>query len=84
MPYPGSRDVNQVFIEEQIKKCDRKLSENDFDGAITNARSLLEAVLCDVEQEISADNPPPYAGDLVKLYKRVQKPGVGARLSARF
>jgi hypothetical protein len=72
-PSAASRDVNQVFIDEQTKKCDRKLSENDFDGAITNARSLLEAVLCDVEQELSSENPAPYDGDLVKLYKRVQK-----------
>jgi hypothetical protein len=72
-PSAASRDVNQVFIDEQAKKCDRKLAENDFDGAITNARSLLEAVLCDVEQELSPENPPPYDGDLVKLYKRVQK-----------
>lgn len=72
-PSATTRNVNQLFIDEQSKKCDRKLSENDFDGAITNARSLLEAVLCDVEQELSPENPPPYDGDLVKLYKRVQK-----------
>jgi Abortive infection C-terminus len=67
------RGVNQLFIDQQIKKCDRKLAENDFDGAITNARSLLEAVLSEVEQELSPQSPEPYDGDLVKLYKRVQK-----------
>ena len=72
-PSQASREVNQIFIDEQIKKCDRKLAENDFDGAITNARSLLEAVLSEVEQELSLESPPPYDGDLVKLYKRVQK-----------
>lgn len=72
-PSQASRAVNQLFIEQQIKKCDRKLSENDFDGAITNARSLLEAVLSDVEQELSAESFSPYDGNLVKLYKRVQK-----------
>ena len=72
-PSQASREVNQLFIEQQVKKCDRKLAENDFDGAITNARSLLEAVLSDVEQELSSESPPPYDGDLVKLYKRVQK-----------
>jgi len=72
-PSKASREVNQLFIDQQIGKCDRKLSENDFDGAITNARSLLEAVLSEVEQGLSPENPPPYDGDLVKLYKRVQK-----------
>lgn len=72
-PSQASREVNQLFIDQQIKKCDRKLAENDFDGAITNARSLLEAVLTDVEQDLSVENPPPYDGDLVKLYKRVQR-----------
>ncbi len=69
----ASREINQLFIEQQSKKCDRKLAENDFDGAITNARSLLEAVLSDVEQELSEESLPPYDGDLTKLYKRVQK-----------
>lgn len=72
-PSQASRDVNQLFIDQQIKKCDRKLSENDFDGAITNARSLLEAVLSEVEHELSPESPTPYDGDLIKLYKRVQK-----------
>lgn len=72
-PSRASREVNQLFIDQQIKKCDRKLAENDFDGAITNARSLLEAVLSEVEQELSPQSPPPYDGDIVKLYKRVQK-----------
>ncbi len=72
-PSRASREVNQLFIDEQTKKCDRKLSEKDFDGAITNARSLLEAVLSEVEHELSSQSPPPYDGDLVQLYKRVQK-----------
>jgi len=72
-PSQTSRAVNQLFVDQQVKKCDRKLAENDFDGAITNARSLLEAVLSDVEQELSPESPPPYDGDLINLYKRVQK-----------
>ncbi|MGB2987254.1 MAG: abortive infection family protein [Phycisphaerae bacterium] len=71
-PSQKSREVNQIFIDQQIKKCDRKLSENDFDGAITNARSMLEAVLSEVDLELSPQSPPPYDGDLGKLYKRVQ------------
>lgn len=72
-PSQSSREVNRVFIEQQIMKCDRKLAEKDFDGAITNARSLLEAVLSEVEHELSPESLLPYDGDLLKLYKRVQK-----------
>lgn len=67
-----AQHASHEFIGEQIAKCDRKLREEDYDGAITNARSAVEAVLCDIESRIDP-NPPPYDGDLAKLYKRVQK-----------
>lgn len=70
-PFPDSREVNHVFIEEQVRKCDRKIDESDFGGAITNARSLVEAVLIEIEKQLSP-NPPQYDGDLIKLNKRVQ------------
>ncbi|NES42718.1 MAG: abortive infection family protein [Moorea sp. SIO1G6] len=71
-PYGNSQEVTHKFIDEQISKCDKKLAEGDFDGAITNARSLVEAVLSAIEQEFDS-NPPEYKGDLQKLYKQVQK-----------
>jgi len=42
------------------------------DGAITNARSLVEAVLTELERNFDP-NASPYDGDLPKLYRRVQK-----------
>jgi len=71
-PYGNSVELTHIFIDEQIKKCDKKLGEGDFDGAITNARSLVEAVLSAIEKEFDP-NPPEYDGNLPKLYKRVQK-----------
>lgn len=81
-PYENSVEITHIFIDEQIKKCDKKLAEGDFDGAITNARSLVEAVLSAIEKEFDS-NPPEYDGNLPKLYKRVQKhlnlsPGQGS------
>jgi hypothetical protein len=70
-PSAASREVNQLFIDEQTSKCDRKLAESDFHGAITNARSLLEAVLLDVEHGLSG-KAAAYDGDLTKLYRRIQ------------
>jgi hypothetical protein len=70
-PFPKSQEVNHLFIEEQVRKCDKKIEEGDFGGAITNARSLVEAVLIEIEKQLSP-NPPQYDGDLIKLNKRVQ------------
>lgn len=65
-------ELTQLTIDENIRKCETKLSEGDFSGAITNARSLIEAVLIGIEKDMATD-APAYDGDLVKLYKRVQK-----------
>jgi len=64
--------ASREFIEEQLSKCDRKLQDADYDGAITNARSLIEAVLFEIEGRLIRERVA-YDGDLVKLYKRVQK-----------
>jgi len=64
--------LSHEFIREPIEKCRTKTSQGDYDGAITNARSLVEAVLTAVERELDP-NAPDYDGDLPKLYKRVQK-----------
>lgn len=71
-PFKGSTEQAHVFIDEQVSKIDKKVQEEDYDGAITNARSLLEAVLQQLEQSLDP-NSASYDGDLPKLYKRVQK-----------
>lgn len=63
--------LSREFIVEQITKCRSKITEQDFDGAITNARSLVEAVLTAIERECDP-SPPAYDGDLQKLFKRIQ------------
>jgi len=65
-------ELTQFSIDENIRKCETKLSEGDFSGAITNARSLIEAVLIGIERELDA-TASEYDGDLVRLYKKVQK-----------
>ena len=71
-PFKGSQEQAHLFIDEQITKVERKIQEEDYDGAITNARSLLEAVLTQIESDLDR-NASEYDGDLPKLYKRVQK-----------
>ena len=64
--------LSHQFIKEQVEKCRSKISQNDNDGAITNARSLVEAVLLAIEKEFDKDSPC-YDGNMPRLYKRVQK-----------
>lgn len=64
--------LTHEFIREQLAKCERKLGVGDNDGAITNARALLEAVLREVEHRVSGV-PGDSKGDLVKQFKGVQK-----------
>jgi len=63
--------LSLAFILEQIEKSRLKIGQGDYDGAITNARSLVEAVLSAVEKEFD-QSPPGYDGNLPKLYRRVQ------------
>ena len=71
-PFEGSDEDAHLFIDEQINKSETKIHDGDYDGAITNARALLEAILTEIEKQMDP-NPPKYDGDLIKLYKRVQK-----------
>ncbi|GAB4482859.1 MAG: hypothetical protein OHK0018_14430 [Erythrobacter tepidarius] len=64
--------LTQSTIDENIRKCEAKPSEGDFSGAVTNAHSLTEALLIGIEKDLDA-TAPAYDGDLVKLFKRVQK-----------
>ncbi|WP_342601861.1 hypothetical protein [Peribacillus sp. FSL E2-0159] len=43
--------LSTEFLNQQILKCDNKILNNDYDGAITNARSLVEEVLLSVEEK---------------------------------
>ena len=59
------------FITQQIAKCDDKILHGDFEGAITNARSLIEAIC----KYVLEGRNVQYDGnsDLPELYKAVAK-----------
>lgn len=71
-PAKVSHELTQLAIDDNIRKCEEKLAEGDYSGAITNARSLVESVLIGIEKEFDAQ-APEYDGNLQALYKRVQK-----------
>lgn len=67
------KKIKSEFIKEQLDKCEKKLNENDYDGAITNARSLLEDVLLkDIYKQITGSEMKS-KGDLIKDYKQIKK-----------
>lgn len=71
VPFEKASDITEIAIEEQIHKCRDKIASGDYDGAITNARSLVETLLTSFEKELDPNAPEP-DGDLVKSYNRVR------------
>ena len=79
--------LSHEFIDEQVEKCRQKTANGDHAGAVTNARTMVEAVLLGLEHELF-ESPGDSKGDLPRLYKRVcsklnletGRPGLGGPL----
>ena len=67
-----TKEINHDFIQEQIEKCNRKILEGDCNGAITNARSLLEAIFIEIIEKHEATEIKN-DGDIINLWSRVKK-----------
>lgn len=63
--------LSDDFVNEQFQKCEDKLVATDYDGAITNARSLIEGVLGHIHKEVTGSRLQG-TGDLKKDYKKVR------------
>lgn len=70
--FDKSSELSELLIEEQIAKCREKIEMGDYSGAITNARSLVEAVCINIEFELDPTHQES-DGDLNKLFTRVRK-----------
>lgn len=64
--------IGHEFIEEQIEKCQQKIIVNDFNGAITNARTLCEAILIHVI-ETTEKTELKNDGNIFNLWSRTKK-----------
>ncbi len=64
--------LSNAYLEKQINKCIIKINNDDYDGAITNARTMVEELLLDIEEKITGKREKN-EGDLPKIYKRVRK-----------
>jgi len=58
------------YVTEQIQKCDSKILQEDYDGAITNARTLVETIMLELVHKYNASYV--HEGDLNKLYKEIK------------
>lgn len=66
------KTVGHEFVAEQIEKCQQKISADDFNGAITNARTLTEAILIHVI-ETTELNEIKNDGNILNLWTRAKK-----------
>lgn len=62
--------VEDDYVTDQVSKCDEKMSAGDYDGAITNARTLVETIVVDILSTYDKDYV--HKGDLVAAYKRLK------------
>jgi hypothetical protein len=62
--------ISFEYIHEQIRKCNSKIADNDYDGAVTNARALIESI-CLFILESKTKQKYDYDGNLNKLYKSI-------------
>lgn len=64
--------LSDEYVRELAGKCDSRLASDDLDGAVTVARTLLEAVLAELEVRL-AGTKGNYRGDLPRQFKQVTK-----------
>ncbi len=63
--------LSDEFVNDQLRKIDDKLSDGDYDGAITNARSFVEGVLNGIHRSLQGSDLPK-SGELRQDYKKVR------------
>ena len=64
--------LSDEYVRELSGKCDARLASEDLDGAVTVARTLLEAVLSELEARLAGARGN-YKGNLPKQFKKVTK-----------
>lgn len=65
--------ITRDFARDQLKKCQIKINDGDYAGAITNARTLVEDVICkEIYMQITGEFLES-KGDLVVDWKELSK-----------
>lgn len=66
-------ELNQEFILQQIDEANKRINEKNYLGAITVAKSLLEAVFAYIDIQINQHTTINGAEDLIKQYNSIKK-----------
>lgn len=67
-----TKAVDHTFIQEQLTKCNKKILDEDYNGAITNARTLLEAIFIEIIEK-SENVELKNDGNIDNQWRRVKK-----------
>jgi AbiJ N-terminal domain 3/Abortive infection C-terminus len=67
----SDESISSLFVKEQLEKADAKIAVHDYDGAITNARTLVEGVFDEIHRRCMGQALAP-TGSLLSDYKRVK------------
>lgn len=67
---PNLKIINRDYIKNLSERANKNIEENDFDSAITKARTILEETFCYVIEE--KGEIPSDSGNINKLYKQVK------------
>jgi hypothetical protein len=70
---PETKDVlSDSYMRELADKCEKRLKDGDYDGAVTAGRTLLEEVLGQLEYMLTGQRVD-HKGDLPKQFKSVSR-----------
>lgn len=64
--------IGHEYVSEQVTKCYNKISTNDYDGAITNARTLCEYIFIHIIESIEQEDYKS-DGNLITIWKTTKK-----------
>ena len=64
--------LSLAYVHELEAKTDQRMAASDLEGAITTGRTMLEAVLHELERQLLGQNGD-HKGDLQRLFKAVAK-----------
>lgn len=64
--------IGHKYVFEQVTKCYKKISTNDYNGAITNARTLCEYIFIHIIESIEKKDYKS-DGNLITIWKTTKK-----------
>jgi hypothetical protein len=70
---PGVEVLSLDYVHELVLKTEQRLASMDLEGAITAARTMLEAVLQEIERRLTT-TPSDHKGDLLRMFKAAANP----------